>query len=154
MNQISRQTKEAEQKVKILYEITRFVSSFLYVQHVLDAIVDLLVREFNLDACSIRLLDSDGKLRIKSYKGLSKSFLEKTTRKLTVDCYSGDCFLTGRIMIVPDSDRIDKPISTNLMVGEEIKSFAISPIKAEGKTIGVVSFGSKKRSISVTKNEW
>jgi len=57
-------------------------------------------------------------------------------------------------MIVPDSDRIDKPISTNLMVGEEIKSFAISPIKAEGKTIGVVSFGSKKRSISVTKNEW
>jgi hypothetical protein len=37
MDPISRQTREAEQKVKILYETTRFVSSFLYVQHILDA---------------------------------------------------------------------------------------------------------------------
>jgi sigma-B regulation protein RsbU (phosphoserine phosphatase) len=146
MDQISRQTEEAEQKVRILHEITRFVSSFLYVQHVLDAIVDLLVKEFNLDACSIRLLDSEGKLRIKSHKGLSKAFLEKATRKPTIDSYSGDCFLTGRIIIVSDADRIDKPISTNLMVTEEIKSFAVSPIKAEGKTIGVVSFSSKKKN--------
>ncbi|MBW1702499.1 MAG: GAF domain-containing protein [Deltaproteobacteria bacterium] len=146
MDQISRQTEEAEQKVRILYEITRFVSSFLYVQHVLDAIVDLLVKEFNLDACSIRLLDSEGKLRIKSHKGLSKAFLEKATRKPTIDSYSGDCFLTGRIVIVSDADRIDKPISTNLMVAEEIKSFAVSPIKAEGETIGVVSFCSKKKN--------
>lgn len=129
MDQIYRQIKEAEQKVKILFEVTRFVSSFLYVQNVLDAIVDLLVREFGLDACSIRLLDSDGKLKIKSHKGLSKAFLEKATRKPTIDSYSGDCFLTGRIIIVSDADRIDKPISTNLMVGEEIKSFALSPIK-------------------------
>ena len=146
MNQISRQTKEAEQKVRILYEITRFVSSFLYVQHVLDAIVDLLVREFSLDACSIRLLDRDGKLSIKSHKGLSKAFLKKATRKPTIDSYSGNCFLTGRIIIIPDADRIDKPISTNLLVAEEIKSFAISPIKAEGETIGVVSFCSKKKN--------
>jgi sigma-B regulation protein RsbU (phosphoserine phosphatase) len=146
MDQIPRQTEEAEQKVRILYEITRFVSSFLYVQHVLDAIVDLLVKEFNLDACSIRLLDSEGNLRIRSHKGLSKAFLEKATRKPTIDSYSGDCFLTGKIMIVSDADRIDKPISTNLMVGEKIKSFAVSPIKAEGETIGVVSFGSKRKN--------
>lgn len=145
MDKISRQTEEAEQKVRILYEITRFVSSFLYVQHVLDAIVDLLVREFNLDACSIRLLDNEGNLRIRSHKGLSKAFLEKATRKPTVDSYSGDCFLTGRIIIVSDADSIEKPISTNLMVAEEIKSFALSPIKAEGETIGVVSFCSKRK---------
>ncbi|MBN1104513.1 MAG: methyltransferase domain-containing protein, partial [Deltaproteobacteria bacterium] len=65
----SRRAKEAEQKITILYEITRFVSSLLDVQLVLDAIVNLLVEEFNLDACSIRLLDADGKLRIKSQKG-------------------------------------------------------------------------------------
>ncbi len=146
MDQISRQMEEAEQKVRIFYEITRFVSSFLYVQHVLDAIVDLLVKEFNLDACSIRLMDSEGKLRIKSHKGLSKAFLQKATRKPTIDSYSGDCFLTGKIIIVSDAERIDKSISTNLMVGEKIKSFAVSPIKAEGETIGVVSFGSKRKN--------
>ena len=146
MDQISIETKEAKQKVRILYEITRFASSFLYVQHVLDAIVDLMVREFKLYACSIRLLDSDGKLRIKSHKGLSKAFLEKTIRKPTIDSYSGDCFLTGRIIIVSDAEQIDKPISTNLIVCEEIKSFAVSPIKAEGETIGVVVCSSKKKN--------
>ena len=145
MDPTSRQIREAEQKVRILFEITRFVSSFLHVQHVLDAIVDLLVEEFSLDACSIRLLDSDGKLRIKSHKGLSKAFIEKATRKPTVDSYSGDCFLTGRIVIVNDAEKIDKPISTNLIVGEDIKSFAVTPIKIEGDTIGVLVTASKKK---------
>ena len=143
-NCISRQLKEAEQKIRILYEITRFVSSFLHVQHILDAIADLLVKEFDLDVCSIRLLDSDGNLRIKSHRGLSQSFIEQSARKPTIDSYSGDCFLTGRIVIVNDAERIEKPISTNLMVSENIKSFALCPIKIEGKIIGVLGTASKK----------
>ena len=61
--------KRLNRRSRILYEIARFVSSLLDVQLVLDAIVNLLVKEFKLDACSIRLLDTDGKLRIKSQKG-------------------------------------------------------------------------------------
>ncbi|MBN1848710.1 MAG: GAF domain-containing protein [Deltaproteobacteria bacterium] len=143
---ISRQLKEAEQKITILYEITKFVSSFLQLQHVLDAIVDLLIREFSLDVCSIRLLDSNGNLRIKSHKGLSETFIEQSIRKPTIDSYSGDCFLTGRIAIVNDADQIDKPISTNLMVSENIKSFALCPIKVEGEIIGVLGTASKKKN--------
>ncbi len=93
----SRGLREAEQKIRILHEITRAVSSLLDLQSVLDAIVRLLMEEFKLDACSIRLLDSDGKLRIKSQEGLSKAFLEEATREPTIESYSGDCFLTGRI---------------------------------------------------------
>ena len=143
---ISRRLKEAEQKITILCEIGRFVSSLLDLQLVLDAIVNLLWREFKLDACSIRLLDPDGKLRIKSQKGLSKAFIEETTREPTMDCYSGDCFLTGRIVIINDADQIDKPISTNRIVCENIKSFAVTPIKAEGETIGVLVTSSKKKN--------
>jgi len=122
------------------------VSSLLDLQPVLDAIVRLLVEEFKLDACSIRLLDPDGKLRIKSQKGLSKAFIEQTTREPTIDSYSGDCFLTGRIVIINDADQIDKPISTNRIVCENIKSFAVTPIKLEGETIGVLVTASKKRN--------
>ena len=143
---ISRRLKEAEQKIRILHEITRVVSSLLDLQPVLDAIVHLLVEEFKLDACSIRLLDPDGKLRIKSQKGLSKAFIEQTTREPTIDSYSGDCFLTGRIVIINDADQIDKPISTNRVVCENIKSFAVTPIKLEGETIGVLVTSSKKRN--------
>ncbi|MBN1103833.1 MAG: GAF domain-containing protein [Deltaproteobacteria bacterium] len=140
-----RRLKEAEQKITVLHEIMRFVSSLLDLQLVLDAIVNLLVEEFNLDACSIRLLDADGKLRIKSQRGLSKAFIDRTVREPTLDCYSGDCFLTGRIMIINDADRIDKPISTNRIVCENIKSFALAPIQVEGKTIGVLVTSSRKR---------
>ncbi len=146
MDEIARELKEAEQKVKIICEITKFVSSFLYLQHVLDAIVDLLVKEFGLDACSIRLLDNDGNLRIKSYKGLSKAFIQQATRKPTIDSYSGECFLTGKILIINDADKIDKPISTTRIVCEDIKSFAVSPIRVEGETIGVLVTSSRKKN--------
>ena len=146
MNPVEKQLKESEQKIRILFEITRFVSSFLYLQDVLDAIVDLLVKEFRLDACSIRLLDSDGNLRIKSHKGLSKAFIEQATRKPTEDCYSGECFLTGRILIINNADDVGKPISTNRIVGENIKSFALAPIRVEGEIIGVLVISSKKKN--------
>jgi GAF domain-containing protein len=143
---VSRQAKETEQKIRILYEITRYVSSLLDVRLVLDAIVDLLCKEFKLDACSIRLLDKDGKLRIKSQKGLSKAFIEETTREPTMDSYSGDCFLTGRILIINDADQTDKRISTNRIVCENINSFAVAPIKVEGQIIGVLVTSSKKKN--------
>ena len=56
-----------------------------------------------------------------------------------------DCFLTGRTVIVNDAERTDKPISTNHIVPEDIKSFAVTPIKVEGETIGVLVSSSKKK---------
>ena len=146
INRISRKIRESEKKLNILFEITRFVSSLLHLQYVLDATVDLLTREFKIDACSIRLLDNDGNLRIKSQKGFSKKFVETATRKPTVDSYSGECFLTGNIVIINDIKEIDKPISTTLLVGEDIKSFAVTPIQVEGSIIGVLVAASKKKN--------
>jgi len=145
MESVTRKLKEAEQKIRILHEIARFVSSFLHVQQVLDAVMDLLIREFRLDACSIRLLDEEGNLRIRSHRGLSKAFIEKATRKPTIDCYSGECFLTGKILIINDSDAIDKPISTTRIVGENIRSFALAPITVEGEAIGVLVTASARK---------
>ena len=145
-NLYSKKIEETEKNIRILYEVTRFVSSLLHLQYVLDAIVDLLVREFGLDACSIRLLDKNGNLRIRSHKGLSREFIKTATRKPTIDSYSGDCFLTGKITIVNDADLADKAISTNRIVCEGIQSFALSPIKVEGDTIGVLVTASKKKN--------
>ncbi|MBW2027482.1 MAG: GAF domain-containing protein [Deltaproteobacteria bacterium] len=145
MDYTPRQLREAEQKVRILHEITRFVSSLLDVQLVLDAIVDLLVREFRLDTCSIRLLDPDGKLRIKSHRGLSEKFVREATSAPNNETYSGECFLTGRIVIVNDSEAMEKHQLKNRIVREDIRSFAVSPIKVEGETIGVLVTASRKR---------
>ena len=146
MDPIARRTKEAEQKIRILYEISRYVSSLLDVQLVLDAVINLLVDEFNLDAGSILLLDDNGNLAIKSQKGLIGAFVEQPARKPSIDSYAGDCFLTGKNVIVNDADQTDKPISTNRIVSEDIKSFAVTPIKDEGETIGVLVAASRKKN--------
>jgi uncharacterized protein YigA (DUF484 family) len=145
-SRISRQLQESEQKLRVLLEIAKIVSSLLHLQHVLDAIVDLLTREYRLDACSIRLLDEGGNLRIMSHKGLSKAFVETATRKPTIDSYSGEVFLTGKIVMINDAEDIDKPISTTLLVGEDIKSFAVIPIQVEEKTIGVLVTASRRKN--------
>ena len=146
MDPVARRTREAEQKIRILYEITRYVSSLLDVQLVLDAVVDLLVNEFKLDACSIRLLDGDGYLRIKSQKGLTKAFLEQAKREPAIDSYSENCFLTGRTVIVNDAERMDEPVSSNHVVCEGIKSFAVTPITVEGENVGVLVSSSKEKN--------
>lgn len=146
MDYTPRQIREAEQKVRILHEITRFVSSLLDAQLVLDAIVDLLVREFRLDTCSIRLLDPDGKLRIKSHRGLSEKFVREATCVPSNETYSGECFLTGQIVIVNDSETMEKAELKNRVVREDIRSFAVSPIKVEGETIGVLITASRKKN--------
>ena len=122
MDPISRRIREAEQKIRILYEISRYVSSLLDVQLVLDAVINLLVDEFKLDACSILLLDADGNLTIKSRKGLIRALVEQPPRKPSIDSYAGDCFLSGRTVIVNDAEQTDKPISTNRTVSGDIKS--------------------------------
>ncbi|MEA3359804.1 MAG: GAF domain-containing protein [Thermodesulfobacteriota bacterium] len=142
--QTSTQERECEQKLRLLFEISKIICSFNHLQDVLNAIVGSLKNEFELDACSIRMLDDDGNLRIKSQKGLSKKFVETATRRPTEDSYSGECFLTGKITIVNDIKEIDKPISTTLLVGEDVKSFTVTPIKVEGESIGVLVTASKQ----------
>jgi len=145
METIATRLQDAERKVRILQEITTFVSSLLYLQHILDAAVGLLMEEFGLHACSIRLLDEEGNLSIRSHAGLSAAFVKHASRKPTVESYSGECFLTGNVVIVNDSDDMDKPISTARTVCEDIKSFALAPIIVEGKTIGVLVTASRQR---------
>jgi hypothetical protein len=62
MPMVSRQTKETEQKIRILYEITRYVSSLLDLRLVLDAIVDLLWMPVP-SACWTRTASSESRAR-------------------------------------------------------------------------------------------
>ncbi len=139
--------EELQQRIKelsVLYEASRMVASSLDPKRVMDNLLGLLVDKFNVDNCSVRLLDNDGMLRIKAQRGLRPEFVKTAERKPSMECYSGECFLTGKVIHVPDTDKIDKPISTNLITGQGIKSFVQSPIFSEQEIIGVLSASSIK----------
>ncbi len=139
--------EELQQRIKelsVLYEASRMVASSLNPKRVMDNLLDLLVNKFNVDNCSVRLLDHDGMLRIKAQHGLRPEFVKTAERQPNMECYSGECFLTGKVIHVPDTDEINKAISTNLMTGQGIKSFVQAPIFSEQEIIGVLSASSMK----------
>lgn len=139
--------EELQHRVKelsVLYDASRLIASTLDIDQVMENILDLLVDKFGVDNCSIRLLDDDGILRIKHHRGLRPEFVKTAERKPTMECYSGECFLTGKVILVPDAEKINKPLSTNLITGQGIKSFVQAPIVSEGKTVGVLTAASMK----------
>ena len=143
--QQSSKLKRSVKELTVLFEASRQISSSLSLSEILDAIMDLLMDKFQTDTWSIRLLDDDGYLRIKSQRGLSDEFVKSADRKPTMDSYSGECFLTNKIIIVKDASKVNKPISTNLEVCEGIKSFGLVPIAIEDDLLGVLAGASKEK---------
>ena len=142
-----KQRKELKQRIKelsFLFETSKKITSTLSLSEILDSVLDLLMERFKAYAWSIRILDDDGYLRIKSQRRLSPEFVRFAERKPTMDSYSGECFLKNKIIIVNDAERVNKPISTNLGVNEGIKSFALVPIATEEEVLGVLAGACKK----------
>jgi len=141
------QRKELKRSIKelsFLFDVSRKISSTLNLSEILDAVLDLLMEKFKADTWSIRILDDDGYLRIKSQRRLSPEFVRFAERKPTMDSYSGECFLKNKIIIVKDAESANKPVSTNLGVNEGIRSFALVPIATEDEVLGVLAGACKK----------
>ncbi len=140
--------EELQHRVKelsVLYDASRLVASTLDIDQVMENILDLLVDKFKVDNCSIRLLDDDdGMLRIKHQRGLRPEFVKTAERRPSMECYSGECFLTGKVIYLPDAEKISKPLSTNLITKQGIKSFVQAPIISEHEIVGVLTASSTK----------
>ncbi len=132
------------QEIFFFYEVSRILASTLDLKRMLDMIVELLLNKFNFDSVSVRLLGEDGILRIVSQKGLSKEYVEKGARELSMDSYSGECFLTNRMVVKESVDNLDKPLSRELVCVDNIKSFAHFPLSYGGDIVGVLTVRRKK----------
>ncbi|HNR13501.1 MAG TPA: GAF domain-containing protein [Thermodesulfobacteriota bacterium] len=139
----SRRLKRSLRELSVLFEATTKINSSLSLREILDSITDVLMKNFTTDTWSIRLMDPDGFLRIKSQKGLSQEFIDNSARRPTMDSYSGQCFLTNTIILVEDAEKAVKPVSTNIEVQEGIQSFGLVPIAVDNEVLGVLAGASK-----------
>ena len=141
----SRELKRSVKELSVLFEASKKISSSLNLSEIMDAVLDLLMREFKADIWSIRLLDDDGYVRIKSSRGLSSEFIKFAALKPSMENYAGECFLTNKVIAVKDSEKASKPISTNLEGKEGIKSFGLVPIASGDEVLGVLAFASREK---------
>ncbi|MBJ6727483.1 SpoIIE family protein phosphatase [Geomesophilobacter sediminis] len=111
---------------------------------IMDDLLALLLREFKLDLCVIRLLNDDGVLKVRAYKGETATRITTEDRLLEIDTHVGEAFLGKRSEIVNDASFITKPTSREILDREGIKSFAHIPIASEGiPPVGILSVFSR-----------
>ena len=134
----------SREQLGVLYESARVVASGAKLQRIMDDILDLMVQQFKLDLCVIRMHDpSTDNLVVHSQRGMSSEHLGRSERELTMETYIGQTFLSNEPVVVNDTDFMSKPISAQIIHREGIKSFAHAPITIEGEPIGVLSAFSK-----------
>lgn len=134
----------SREQLSVLYETSRIVASKADLQTILDRILDHLQQQFKFDVCVIRTLDEEKMyLAVRSHKGMSPQHLEQSYRRLDQETYAGKAFLNNSVVVVNDTDSMEKPVSAHIVQFEGIKSFAHVPITIEGKTVGLLSAFSK-----------
>ncbi len=132
--------KAGREQLGVLYEITRMVARGAELQPLLDNILDLFRQQFKLDLCVIRMLDQQrGVLTVRSQRGMSSEHLGESDRQLKMDSYVGETFLTNSVLVVNDTDFMDKPTPAVIVHREGIKAFAHAPITIETEPVGVLS---------------
>lgn len=145
--ELERRYRESRQKLRILFEITRLVSSHLHLPKVLDEIIKLLTKEYKFDLCAILLLDINKEIKIKSCVGLKEDLIKKIEGIPILDSYTKACFETEKIIIVNDMDKdVKNKEIEKLPIPKEMRSFALTPIVVENNVIGILITASKRKN--------
>jgi len=111
---------------------------------IMEDLLALLLREFKLDLCVIRLLNDQGVLQVRSHKGEGGERITAEDRILEIDTHVGEAFLGRRTEFFNDTTYITKPIAKEIFRREGIKSFAHIPISSEGSPpVGILSVFSR-----------
>jgi sigma-B regulation protein RsbU (phosphoserine phosphatase) len=111
---------------------------------IMEDLLALLLREFKLDLCVIRLLNDQGVLQVRSHEGEGGERITAEDRILEIDTHVGEAFLGRRTEFFNDTAYITKPIAKEIFRREGIKSFAHIPIASEGAPpVGILSVFSR-----------
>ena len=147
--QVTSSLEESQQTLKrrvaelsVLYEAARRMSSSLYLPELMEGILDILVERLGVDKCSVRLMEEDGKLHIKSYRGLSGEVKEWAV-KADMGSLLGQCLLTPKVISVSDTSLFQDRLQ-GLPEEETLASFVLAPITTETLALGVLTASSNQ----------
>ena len=133
-----------------LYEIVRDVNSTLSLKNALKTIVDKATTLLKVERASLMLLDPTRKfLTIHSATGLSPSIIRSAKIKVG-EGVSGWVARKGKPLLIHDISQ-DKRFTKKQGGRYSTDSLLSVPLKAKGKTIGVLNVNNKKRRAVFTQ---
>lgn len=139
----------AASRLQAINRISRAFSSITTPDEILNQTVDLTAREMNADLVSVMIVEGDY-LRIRAASGLP-GWVMRSARLKIGEGISGWVAFAGEPLLVKDVDK-HKGLKVKRSSGKYAgKSFICMPIKAEGKTLGVLNVNSSEQRRTFNK---
>lgn len=131
--------KEINEELQILYQISKAITSDMYLEDILKLIVNVTAKVFNSKICSILLYDDREKvLKIRATQAMSNEYLKKPP--LTVgEGIAGKVFLEKRPIIVEDVRKEEEYKYRDIAIKEGLVSMLSVPMIVKNRPIGVLN---------------
>ncbi|MFN8637459.1 MAG: ATP-binding protein [Chloroflexota bacterium] len=126
-------------ELSLLNEATQRIATTLDPKLMMDRVLDLLHRELELDWLTVRLLDPDGRMRVKSQIGLPADSDFSAGDGVSRDTTFGQSFLDNRVIVVENSGLIRRPLVLPTPQTPVPGSFVHAPIAVDDRPVGVLS---------------
>lgn len=122
-----------------LSEISRTITSDMYLEEVLQLIVAMTADSMNFKICSVMLVDEEKQeLVIKATQSKSREYIKKANLKIG-ESVAGQAVLEGRSITVLDVRKTPNYRYPDIAKKEGLCSLIAVPLKVKGKTIGVLN---------------
>ncbi|MCC6446879.1 MAG: GAF domain-containing protein [Armatimonadetes bacterium] len=126
-------------RLSTLSEVSKTITSNLYLEEILELIVAMTAKTMNFKICSIMLLDENkGELVIKATQSQSKEYVKKPNLKMG-ESIAGQAVVLGKPLAVLDVQKIEGYRYPDIAKKEGLRSLICMPLKVKEKTIGVLN---------------
>lgn len=132
------------EELVVINRVSRGLTSAMNIETLMQRAVNSIIRLMNVSLCTIRLLEGD-RLILKAFSGEVSNLVN--TEDIPVDADDiGKVAKTGKVHILEVGVQYHKSRYTEKLIdSDKIKYLNILPIKARGKTAGIMVIGSKDK---------
>lgn len=133
------QLERRAEQVSTLTEITRQIASNLYLEEILQFLVNMTARAMGYKVCTVMLLDEEGNdLVLKATSSTSQEYISKPNVPIG-ESIAGRVVQQGRIITVLDVKEHPQYRFADIAAKEGLCSLACIPLSTKGRTLGVLN---------------
>jgi len=140
----TRKGKEHHEQIKALYEISRAMTSDMYIEDILKLIVNVTAQATGSKICSIMLVDEKEQLiKIRASQAISDEYLKKPPLRLD-EGIAGKVIRTRQPIVVKDVREEPEYKNREIAAREGMVSMLAVPMSVKGKVTGVLNIYTAK----------
>jgi len=133
------QLERRAEQVSTLTEITRQIASDLYLEEILQFLVNMTAQAMGYKICTVMLVDEERKeLVLAATSSNSQEYLSKPNTPLG-SSIAGRAAQQGRVITVEDVTKHPQYRFADIAAKEGLCSLACIPLRTKGQTLGVLS---------------